>query len=372
MAKPIRHRDKWRIRWFDETGKRQSDVFDSYREAEYQLARRQAEVEEIKRGLRSPTPPAKTVDDICDYWLEKRAPQKRSGRDDESIIRCHLRPAFGALPLRAVNQTQVDTFIVERLQLSKKTVNNHLTLLVSMLNLARDLGWLDRVPRVRKPRVRIFTRDYRYLRTDEEIQRFLRSAHEETFKVYTLYATALYTGMRAGELAGLKWSDVDVNQRLIAVQRSFSGPTKAEDMRHVPVLDALLPTLRDWRLHNPLPLVFPNDAGRMHDESARVFQEVLHRVLERASFPRVEVHQKMRAYVGFHDLRHTFASHWMMRGGDLFKLQKILGHKSVQMTMRYAHLAPDAFAEDWGRFGKPAMMGAEVLPFTSATGAAVS
>jgi hypothetical protein len=52
----------------------------------------------------------------------------------------------------------------------------------------------------------------------------------------------------------------------------------------------------------------------------------------------------------FHDLRHTFASHWVMKGGDLFKLQKILGHKTVQMTMRYAHLQPGVFAEDRGRF----------------------
>ena len=51
----------------------------------------------------------------------------------------------------------------------------------------------------------------------------------------------------------------------------------------------------------------------------------------------------------FHDLRHTFASQWVLKGGDLFKLQKILGHQSVQMTMRYAHLAPDAFREDYQR-----------------------
>ncbi|MBN2196839.1 MAG: hypothetical protein JW751_28800 [Polyangiaceae bacterium] len=43
-----------------------------------------------------------------------------------------------------------------------------------------------------------------------------------------------------------------------------------------------------------------------------------------------------------------------MRGGDIFKLQKILGHQSIDMTMRYAHLAPEAFAEDYGRFGQPA------------------
>ena len=71
--------------------------------------------------------------------------------------------------------------------------------------------------------------------------------------------------------------------------------------------------------------------------------------------------------ITFHDLRHTFASHWVMHGGDLYRLQKILGHKSVQMTQRYAHLAPEAFKQDWGRLGTD-LPGAEregkVLPLT--------
>ena len=52
----------------------------------------------------------------------------------------------------------------------------------------------------------------------------------------------------------------------------------------------------------------------------------------------------------FHDLRHTFASRWMMNGGDLYVLKEILGHKSITMTQRYAHLAPHAFDSDYDRF----------------------
>jgi site-specific recombinase XerD len=92
----------------------------------------------------------------------------------------------------------------------------------------------------------------------------------------------------------------------------------------------------------------------MFCEGSRVFQAVLHRVLERAGFPRVARHGKQRPYIRFHDLRHTFASHWVMNGGDIFKLQKILGHKSIQKTMRYAHLSPTAFQGDLGRLGKAA------------------
>jgi integrase len=249
-----------------------------------------------------------------------------------------------------------DKFIVERPHLTKKTTANHLTLLGAMLNVAKEIGWLAVVPRIRKPKVRIFSADFSYLRTDEEIRRFLVAAHEEDAKVFAFYAAAVYTGMRAGEIAGLHWGDISFDSRLITVQRSYDGPTKAEDVRYVPILDPLLPLLRERRLATKGRLVFPNDAGEMFDRSARIFQEGFHRVLKRAQFPMIERGGKHRRYIRFHDLRHTLASHWVMKGGDLFKLQKILGHKTVQMTMRYAHLAPHAFAEDFQRFGPGAVL----------------
>jgi len=89
VAKPTKHRGKWRIRWIDEKGERQSEVFEDYRRAQTELSRHRVEVEEIKRGIRNAPPPEKTFDDLCDYWLENRAPRKRSAKDDESIIRRH-------------------------------------------------------------------------------------------------------------------------------------------------------------------------------------------------------------------------------------------------------------------------------------------
>jgi integrase len=220
-----------------------------------------------------------------------------------------------------------------------------------MLHVAVDLGWLVKMPHIRKPRVRLISSDYSYLRTETEISDVLTAAREEGEAVFTLYATAIYTGMRAGELAGLQWPDVDFDRRLITVQRSFDGPTKAEDVRYVPILDPLLPVLRAWRLRSPGRYVFTTRRGTMLQPSAPIFQEVLHRVLDRAGLRRFERKGRMRSYIVFHDLRHTMASHWVANGGDLFRLQKILGHKSIQMTQRYAHLAPSLFTSDYGRLG---------------------
>lgn len=139
---------------------------------------------------------------------------------------------------------------------------------------------------------------------------------------------------------------IDFGRRLIAVQKSYAGPTKNGETRHLPIVDVLLPSLRSWCMKSGSGLVFTNSAGEMLNRNSIVFQETLHKVLAAGGFE--------RGYITFHDLRHTFASHWMMNGGDLFKLQKVLGHKNPKMTLRYAHLAPEAFAADLGRFGAAA------------------
>jgi integrase len=350
MARPTRLQSgRWRIRWFDHTGRRRTATYREYKEAQHALSERQVETVQILRGQRHAPQAPRIFNQLFDYWIEKRAALKRSGRDDIAIIRRHLRPALGSKRIDDLRVQDVDELTVTLSYLNPKTISNILTLLGSCLNLAHELEWIDRVPRIRKPRTRLFSEDFHYLHTDDEVRRFLASAQEDGVLVYTLYATALFTGMRLGELAALTWSDVLFDRRLIVVQRSHNTRTKSGDVRYVPLLDALPPILRAWRLRNPLPLVFPNAAGHMFDKSARIFQDVLHRVLRRAGFPPSERNGKQRPYITFHELRHSFASHWMMRGGDLFRLQRVLGHHSPQMTNRYAHLAPEAFAGNLDR-----------------------
>jgi len=351
MARPRKHYGKWRIRWVDEHRGRHSETFDTFDEAVFAQQKHELEVKEIKRGLRGSIQPNKTVGDICDYWLERRVPLKRSPKDDRSVIKKHIRPLLGDVRLRDLSVGHADLLRAERTYLDLKTVHNILTLLISMLNVAVDLGWLAKVPRIRKPRIPVFSKDFSYLRTREEVARFLRAANAEGELPYAFYATAIYTGMRQGELAGLRWSDIDLDARRITVQRSYDGPTKAGDVRYVPILDPMLPVLRAWRLMSPGDIVFPNQGGRMQGRCARLYQEIFHRVLDAAGFEKVQRNGKTRRHIRFHDLRHTFASHWVTGGGDLFRLQKILGHKTVAMTMRYAHLTVDAFTGDYGRLG---------------------
>ena len=70
--------------------------------------------------------------------------------------------------------------------------------------------------------------------------------------------------------------------------------------------------------------------------AAKHFKDAFHRCRKRAKLPQMT----------FHGLRYTFASHWMLEAGDIFRLQKIRGYASVTTTQRYAHLAPEAFRQD--------------------------
>ncbi len=298
MAKPTKHYDKWRIRWTDERGKRRSDVFDDFKTASHELKKRETEAEEIKQGLRAPAPLHKTFNEICDYWLNNRLPQKRSQKDDQSIIRTHLRPAFGPLRIKEITVQTVDQFVAQRTHLNKKTVSNHLTLLISLLRLSVDLNWLTKIPNIKKPKTQLFSHDYSFLRTEAEIQRFLTAARQEGEIAYLMYSTAIYTGLRAGELAALKFSNVrfDGGKSIITVQNSFNDLTKSGKVRYVQILAPLLPLLLDWRIKINSDFIFPNRDGNMFSESSRIFQEVFHRVLDRANFPKIEKNKKARRY----------------------------------------------------------------------------
>lgn len=385
MAKPVKHYGKFRIRVIDASGKRQSAVFDTYREADKWGKLMEADVVRVRQGLppmmpAAPSttrpvveaPPAsasqeKTFSDLVTFWLDYRAPGKRSRKDDASIIRRHLLPAFGPRRLSEISTGLVMEHSAKAVG-STKTLWNRLTLLRTMLALAVDLEWLGRLPKIQKPKIRSCDAGYRWLRTRREIDLVLGAARAEGEQVFVLYATATWTGMRKGELAALRWADVDFEKRLVSVERSFKGPTKSGRTRHLPIVDPLLPVLRAWRLKCPGDLVFPNERGTLHNSSARIFEETLHRVLKRAGLAHERKRGELKPHITFHDLRHTFASHWVLGGGDIFRLQKILGHASIDMTQRYAHLAPDAYTDDRGRFGQAFVPGGQVVVLPAPVG----
>lgn len=141
---------------------------------------------------------------------------------------------------------------------------------------------------------------------------------------------SLYTGVRQGELFNLKWSDLDLVQKVLTVEGEGA---KSLQTRHVPLSSKVLPVLKSWKEQqgDKGGLVFPSDDGSRLNNVKTAW----HRVLKDAEI------------TGFrwHDLRHTFASRLAMKGMALNVIRDLLGHADIATTLRYAHLAPDVKAQ---------------------------
>ncbi len=173
--------------------------------------------------------------------------------------------------------------------------------------------------------IRLFRRDNRRLRylSREEIGRVLGSLRGVARLVVV---SAVHTGMRLGEVLNLQWVDVDWLSGSIHVRKTKNG----ED-RFVPMDAVLASELQPWFQVKRSQFLFTWPNGRRVVSVREGFIKAL-RTCGIADFR-------------FHDLRHTFASHFVMSGGDLYTLREILGHKTVTMTQRYAHLSPAHKAE---------------------------
>jgi len=205
--------------------------------------------------------------------------------------------------------------------LSAATVNRECALLRSILRMA--LAW-DELAKLPVFKMTKEEGKQRFL-TGEEIARLLDACRESRNKLLLAMVTVdLHTGLRKGELLGLTWEQVDFARNVIALGRR----TKSGKGRDVPlngsVYDALAPLRKAAGGHAA--------TGRVWGEIQKI-DTAYNAALLRAKILDVDVN--------FHTLRHTFASHYVMRGGSLVKLQAILGHASIRTTQVYAHLAPD-------------------------------
>jgi hypothetical protein len=153
------------------------------------------------------------------------------------------------------------------------------------------------------------------------------------------YAIGALGGLRTGEVFALRWSHVDLAARRIHVRESIKGPLKDGDSRIVPVLDALLPILTEWKLKS-------GGAGRiippMRCDGKKIDKATPGNYL-RVALGQLELTQPGLGW--YEATRHAFASQWVLAGNSIEKLSAILGHYSVVMTERYAHLRPELFTQ---------------------------
>ena len=297
---------------------------------------------ELRQELTSP-PPAPgaepvaevpTFAEFADEWMTTYVAvnNKPSGRLlKESTLRNELVPFFGKRRLNQITLRDIEAFKADQVRkgLHPATVNRRLSILGSLMKRAVEWGVITEIPRARtlaEPR-----RDFDWLRPDE-VGAMLTTAKAASQRYYTFIFVALRTGMRKGEIYGLHWRSVDFDARRITVEysawRGLLGTPKSGKTRVVPMTADLAEVLGAWRQVCPGEIVFPSRKGGIV-YGTTCANRALYLALERAELRRVR----------FHDLRHTFASHLVLKGCSLKVVQLLLGHSSVSMTERYAHIA---------------------------------
>lgn len=242
----------------------------------------------------------------------------------------HLLPLLGRLRLDEITRKDVDAYKRAKLgeKYKAKTINNHLAVLSKMLGVAEEWDEISAVPKIQP--LKVAPPDFRWLRSDEAIS--LWAAADDSW--WAMVFTGLRTGLRLGELRALRWQDVDLDARRLVVRQAAweneIGTPKGWRAREVQLGDEICRALDRHPRRLRCELVFPGDDGGLRGTSACSW--ALRRIGKAAGL----------GHVGWHVLRHTFASHLVQRGVALIVVKELLGHADIRTTMRYAHLAPGA------------------------------
>ena len=245
-------------------------------------------------------------------------------RDVDSIK--HLLQVFADRRLTDINTGHVQKYVDGRLHEKKPngkpfkpaSINRELMCLSAIFREAVKRQLLDKNPVRGIKQLAEQNQVDRYL-TDEE-ERVLLAACNPSLRPIVI--CALHSGMRRGEILSRTWEDVDFDQQLVRVRY-----TKSKKKRFIPINDTLDEMLRALPKFKECPYVFANPKTKARWSDKKIAWEYA-------------VKKSGLKGLRFHDLRHTFASRLVQKGIPIKAVQELLGHASIVMTMRYAHLAP--------------------------------
>jgi len=313
-----------------------------------------------------------SLGDYLRQWLDAKASAglaPTTMRSYQETVRVHLAPELGSIPLQRLSPESIDAYCKKKLQtgLSTTSVRYQVMVLHQALERAVRRGLLARnpcdmvqPPAPRRQEIRVWD--------DEQVRLFLAEAKRSSVH-YRLYLTALLTGLRQGELLGLRWRDVDLLIGTINVQQQFyrlggqqifSAPKTGRGRRMValpPIVVEELRKMREEQLeqcrlfgaeYQDKDLIFCQPNGKplhAHNVAQRDFRRVLSfqasRRELRARGVSEELLPKPLPRIRFHDLRHCHATLLLQQGVHPKVVQERLGHSTVGMTLdTYSHVLP--------------------------------
>ncbi len=253
----------------------------------------------------------------------------------------HFLPVFNNIDIKKITQLDIEKYQAQRKkeiiaylknidkreqEISFKSINNEILILSNFFNYCIKYNYLDKNPASGIKKLNELSR----LKTlsDSDIDELIAGATNKLTR--DLITFLIYTGCRKGEALNLKWDDVDMQNDVIAIKG-----TKTKYDRYIPISRALKRILEG--INRESVYVFSYRGKKLSN-----FRESFKTACKRAGLNGLRVH----------DLRHVFASKMVMSGTSLYITGELLGHRTPQMTMRYAHLAPytlkKAVDEVWG------------------------
>ena len=327
------------------------------------LGKTQAEVKEkLKKaieenvGIDYGRAKAYTVGTWLEVWVENYAKIKlrpSTFKTSQGFLKNHIKPQIGNIPLAELTSLDLQRFYkhlldggrVDRVEAKKKpkglapkTVRNIHQMIGSAYNLAIEQHLVTKNPTQGCALPTVEHKEMKTL-TADQLSAFFQEARDSG--VYELYYLDLATGLRRGELLGLKWTDIDLDRGVLKIQRAISrqngkvveAPLKTKNAyRTLPLsADAIDVLKQQRRKTSNSEWVFPSPTGGPMSPDSVL--HMLQRVLKRAGLPRIR----------FHDLRHTFATMALQNGVDVKTVSSMLGHYSAGFTLdTYAHVTTDA------------------------------
>ena len=360
----------WVVDYVDQSGHRRHKQFNKKKDAEGWLSNAQ---HEIRRGTHTPDSESPTVTQAAEKWLEDA---EQDGLEASTIrayrgqFKNHIKPQLGFEKLSNLTSPAVVDFIRQLRAggVSDAMARKVIQCLGALITAAQERGEINRnVVKEMSPRKRNPQRKRRKgkiragvdLPTKEEINSLLTKAKG---KCRPLIVTAIFTGMRASELRGLKWEDVDLESGVIHVRRRADEnneicPPKSEaGYREILLGKHAVNTLNDWQEGCPEGdenLVFPNGGGNI-ESLANIRRRLYEPLQVECGIAIVSIEEDKegneievkKAKYGMHALRHFYASWLIDQGFPPKRVQTLLGHNSIQTTFDvYGHLFPDDEAD---------------------------
>jgi integrase len=345
----------WQVDYSDQDGHRRRRNFTTRKAADAWLVGAR---HEVSRGVHTPVSASITVAEAGALWI---AQGEADGLEASTLMQYrqhleyHVKPFIGGVKLAELSPGGLQSFrnrLIEEGR-SRAMAKRAVSSLGAILAAAMAVGRVGRnvvrdQARTNRRQARLDKRHKKSLEvgvdipTKTEIRTMLAAAQG---RWRALLVTAVFTGLRASELRGLRWEDVDFDQGLLTVRQradrwnAIGSPKSAAGKREVPLAPIVINTLKEWRLACPkgeMHLVFPNAKGHVQS-----LPSIHHRGLGPLEVAAGITTDPAKPKYGMHALRHAAASLFIEQGFAPKRVQAAMGHSSIQMTFdTYGHLFP--------------------------------